>query len=100
MKMPLKVGDKVKVLLGKYAGKEDKVAFIDKKNLRVRLEKLKKEKIKTKKGEAKELHGTFYLRNLELVKEEKPAEQPKEQESTEESPAEETKAEAEEAKAE
>lgn len=70
MKIELNVGDKVKVLVGKFAGKEDTVAFIDKKTKRVRLEKLKKQKSKGKGG--KELHGTFHLANLSIQKPQAP----------------------------
>ena len=67
MKIGLNVGDKVKVLVGKFSGKEDKVIFIDKKTKRVRLEKLKKLKSKGKKG-GKDLHGTFHLASLVSLK--------------------------------
>lgn len=67
MKIALKVGDKVRVLAGKFTGKEDVVSFIDKKNGRVRLETLKKQKVKTKKG-TKDLHGTFHLTSLKSLK--------------------------------
>jgi ribosomal protein L24 len=73
MKIELKVGDKVKVNVGKFAGKEDTVQFIDKKSKRVRLESLKKQKVKTKKGQ-KDLHGTFALANLTVLKAEAAAE--------------------------
>lgn len=66
MKIGLNVGDKVKVLVGKFAGKEDVVTFIDKRTKRVRLEKLKKLKTKGKGG--KELHGTFHLTSLSVLK--------------------------------
>lgn len=68
MKIELKLGDKVEILNGKFAGKEAQVLFIDKKTLRVRLDGLKKQTIKTKKGETKELHGTFSLTNLKIKK--------------------------------
>lgn len=83
MKIGLKVGDKVKVLTGKCAGKEAAIVAIDKKTARVKLDGLKKSKVKTKKGDSKELHGTFYARNLELIKEE-PAPAPAEQEAAQE----------------
>ena len=67
MKIELNVGDKVKVLVGKFAGKEDTVTFIDKKHKRVRLEKLKKQKAIGKKG-SKDLHGTFALASLTALK--------------------------------
>lgn len=67
MKIELNVGDKVKVLVGKFAGKEDTVDFIDKKSKRVRLTNLKKQKVKLKKGE-KQLHGTFHLGSLLVLK--------------------------------
>ncbi len=68
MKVTLKVGDKVTVNTGKFAGKEDVVSFIDKKTYRVRLEKLKKTKAKSKKGGAVELHGTFHISSLTAIK--------------------------------
>jgi len=73
MKIGLKVGDKVQVLSGKFSGKEDVILFIDKKNYRVRLQNLKKIKSKSKKGTAKDLHGTFALANLKALKAEVPA---------------------------
>lgn len=73
MKIGLKVGDKVQVLSGKFSGKEDVILFIDKKNYRVRLQNLKKIKSKSKKGAAKDLHGTFALANLKALKAEVPA---------------------------
>ena len=68
MKLTIKIGDKVKVTTGKFAGKEDVVSFIDKKTQRVRLTNLKKQKIKTKKGAAVELHGTFHVTSLAAIK--------------------------------
>ena len=66
MKLAFKIGDKVKVLRGKLAGKEAVVQFIDKRSKRVRLEGLKKIK-STKKG-GKELHGTFHINSLSVIK--------------------------------
>lgn len=68
MKMTLKIGDKVKVTTGKFSGKEDTISFIDKKTQRVRLTNLKKQKVKTKKGAAVELHGTFHVTSLSALK--------------------------------
>lgn len=67
MKLGIKIGDKAKVIKGKFAGKEADVLFIDKKNLRVRLNGLKKLSLKTKKGD-KEVHGTFHLSSLQIQK--------------------------------
>jgi len=89
MKLDIKIGDKVQVNQGKFAGKEAKILFLDKKNKRARLEGLKKHKVKTKKGDSKDLHGTFHFSSLTLVK----PEQPKKEEKTE-APAETTKTEA------
>lgn len=74
MKLEIKVGDKVKVTQGKFEGKESKVVFIDKKNLRFRLDGLKVIKSKSKKGAGKDLHGTFHLSSLQLIKPEQPTE--------------------------
>jgi ribosomal protein L24 len=60
MKSGFKIGDEVKVTVGKFAGKEDVVEFIDKKTKRVRLKGLKKFKDKGKK----EHHGTFAVSSL------------------------------------
>ncbi len=76
MKIALKIGDTVTVTEGKYSGKEAKVLFIDKKNLRVRLEGLKKQTVKTKKGATKELHGTFSLANIKIKQAEQKQEAP------------------------
>lgn len=73
MKLLFKLGDKAKVTKGKLAGKVAPIAFIDKKNKRVRLEGLKQAQIKTKKGEAKTIHGTFHISSLEIIKTEKVA---------------------------
>lgn len=73
MKLEIKVGSKVKVTQGKFAGKDSKVIFIDKKNLRFRLDGLKVIKSKGKKG-GKDLHGTFHLSSLSLIKPEQPTE--------------------------
>lgn len=73
MKSTLKIGDKVVVTKGKYLGKEDKILACDKKNNRIRLEVLKKQPVKTKKG-AKEIHGTFHVSSLKLIAPEKPKE--------------------------
>lgn len=72
MKLEIRSGDKVQVIKGKFSGKEAKVLFIDKKTGRSRLEGLKKIQVKTKKGESKELHGTFHLTSLKLLKQEPP----------------------------
>lgn len=66
MKIEVQVGDKVRVTKGKLAGKEDTVIFIDKKNARVRLSTLKKGKTKGKG--AKEIHGTFGVASLLIIK--------------------------------
>lgn len=65
MKLAIKVGDKVQVITGKFAGKEDTVAAIDKKSNRVRLNALKKSKA-TKGG--KQNHGTFHVLSLKVLK--------------------------------
>ena len=78
MKIELKIGDKVTVLNGKFAGKEASILFIDKKTKRVRLDGLKKQTIKTKKGSAKELHGTFGMANVKAKQVEK-KEEPKQE---------------------
>lgn len=75
MKLTMKVGDKVKVLKGKLAGKEANVVAIDKKNYRVKLEGLKVSKQKSKKGKASELHGSFHITSLATLA--KPAAQDK-----------------------
>lgn len=72
MKLEIKQGTKVQVLTGKFAGKEASVLFVDKKTKRVKLDGLKKHKVKTKKGESKELHGTFNYSHLKLIKSEEP----------------------------
>lgn len=72
MKLAIKIGDKVKVLRGKSAGKEAVVQFIDKRSKRVRLEGLKKVKASKKGG--KELHGTFHINSLLVIKPEVKAE--------------------------
>ncbi len=72
MKLAFKVGDKVKVLRGKYIGKEAVIQFIDKRSNRCRLDGLKKIKVKTKK-DSKELHGTFHITSLQVIKAEAPA---------------------------
>jgi|APSaa5957512535_1039671.scaffolds.fasta_scaffold58072_4 ribosomal protein L24 len=77
MKLALKIGDEVTVVAGKFYGKNDKISFIDKKNNRVRLEKLKKVKAKGSKG--KDLHGTFHVASLKLVVKEAPKEEKKEE---------------------
>lgn len=64
MKLTMKVGDKVKVLKGKLAGKEANVVAIDKKNYRVKLAGLKVSKQKSKKGKASDLHGSFHVTSL------------------------------------
>ena len=69
MKLGLKIGDEVKVTVGKFAGKTDIVDFIDKKTKRVRLKSLKKFKDKGKK----EHHGTFHLASLLATKPSTPA---------------------------
>lgn len=89
MKLGLKVGDKAKVLKGKYKGKEANVVAIDKKTARVRLAG-----IKVEKGKKDATEGTFHRKTLELVK----AEAPKQEEAATEEAA--TEAPAEEAKAE
>lgn len=79
MKFDIKVGTKVAVTKGKFAGKEAVVTAVDKKNKRIQLDKLKKSKSKNK-----ELHGTFHYSSLRLVNppapkvEEAPAAQPEE----------------------
>lgn len=70
MKLAIKFGDKVRVLTGKFCGKEDTVAFIDKKSNRVRLTGLKKSK--GKKG-GKENHGTFHVRSIKVLSKPAPA---------------------------
>lgn len=69
MKITLKIGDEVKVTVGKFTGKTDVVDFIDKKTKRVRLKSLKKFKDKGKK----EHHGTFSLGSLLSLKPATPA---------------------------
>lgn len=71
MKLAIKIGDKATVLTGKFAGKQAEVTAIDKRNLRVQLAGLKKQTVKTKKGN-KDLHGTFHVTSLKI--EQKPAE--------------------------
>ena len=63
MKLGIKVGDKVKVLTGKFAGKEDTVSSVDKKRNRIRLSNLKKSKAK----DGKQNHGTFHVLSLKPV---------------------------------
>ena len=75
MKLAIKTGDKVKVTCGKNAGKEAVVEFIDKRSNRVRLEGLKKNKA-SKKGSGKDLHGTYHVSNLVLIKPEVKEEAP------------------------
>lgn len=64
MKLTMKVGDKVKVLKGKLAGKEANVVAIDKKNNRVKLAGLKVSKQKNKSGKSVDLHGSFHIASL------------------------------------
>lgn len=64
MKLTMKVGDKVKVLKGKLAGKEANVVAIDKKNHRVKLAGLKVSKQKNKNGKSVDLHGSFHITSL------------------------------------
>lgn len=71
MSLGLKMGDKVRVLKGKFKGQEDVVFAIDKKNKRIHLAKLKKTK-----ADKKELHGTFHLSSLFVIRPEKKAEEP------------------------
>jgi ribosomal protein L24 len=67
MKFSYKVGDKVQVTVGKHAGKEAAISSIDKKAKRLQLDGLKKQKIKTKKGASKELHGTFHVSSVKAI---------------------------------
>lgn len=69
MKLKLKIGDEVRVTVGKFAGKTDIVDFIDKKTKRIRLKSLKKFKDQGKK----EHHGTFALSSLLSLKPSVPA---------------------------
>lgn len=85
MKIEINVGDKVKVLKGKAQGTEAVVVELDKKNKRAKLEGVKTFKVKTKKGDSKDVHGTYALANLAIVKEE-----PKQEAAAEEAPAEAT----------
>lgn len=62
MKFDIKVGNKVAVTKGKFAGKEALVTKIDKKNKRIQLDSLKKSQSKKK-----ELHGTFHYSSLRLL---------------------------------
>lgn len=71
MSLGLKMGDKVRVLKGKFKGQEDVVFAIDKKNKRIHLAKLKKTK-----ADKKELHGTFHLSSLFVIRPEKKVEEP------------------------
>lgn len=84
MKIEINVGDKVKVLKGKAQGTEAVVVELDKKNKRAKLEGVKTFKVKTKKGDSKEVHGTYALANLEKVKEEPKAEEPTQEAAAEE----------------
>lgn len=89
MKLAIKPGDKVRVIKGKLAGKEASIIAIDKKAKRVRLEGLKKKKVKTKKGKEKELHGTFHVSSLRIIKPEPPKEKeaaPREETASKEVP--------------
>jgi ribosomal protein L24 len=67
MKLAIKVGDKVQVVVGKLAGKEAAIIFIDKKNNRVRLEGLKVVKAAKGKKGGKDLHGTFHVSSLKAL---------------------------------
>jgi len=90
MKLGLKTGDTVEIIKGKYTGKKSKIVKIDKQRERVVLDGLKKSKVKTKKNETKELHGSFHVTSLKLFKEVKAA-APAAEEKTE-APATEEKA--------
>lgn len=79
MKFEIKEGSKVKVVAGKHAGTEAAVIAVDTKNKRIKLDGVKVKKVKTKKGEQKELHGTFHVSSLQLVKEEPKTEAPAEE---------------------
>jgi len=89
MKLAIKIGDKVQVTKGTSYGKEAKVVEIDKKNNRYKLDSLKKSKSKGKGG--KELHGSFHVASLRLLKAEPPK---KEEKPATEAPAKEAKKEA------
>ncbi|EKD50427.1 MAG: hypothetical protein ACD_62C00544G0009 [uncultured bacterium] len=79
MKLGIKIGDVVEVIKGKFSGQKSKIVSIDKKNDRVVLENLKKQKTKTKS-----LHGSFHVLSLKLVKAEQPkTEEPKAEEKKE-----------------
>ncbi|MBF0106170.1 MAG: 50S ribosomal protein L24 [Deltaproteobacteria bacterium] len=86
MKLEIKTGDKVHVLKGKFFGKEAVVLSVDKKTNRYKLDGLKNKKVQTKKGSSVELHGTFHVSNLKVVKPEAPKAEP-----VKETPKEETK---------
>lgn len=73
MKLQAKVGDRARVLQGKFRGKEAVIQFIDRKTGRVRLEGLKISKSKLKGGKSKELHGTLHISSLSVIKPEAPA---------------------------
>ena len=73
MKLQGKIGDKAKVLTGKFKGKEAAILFIDRKSGRVRLEGLKISKSKLKGGKTKELHGTLHISSLSIIRPEAPA---------------------------
>lgn len=72
MKTPLKTGDQAKVLVGKFSGKTAQVIGVDSKAKRVRLEGLKVLEISNKKGQKKQLHGTFHLSSLQVIRPEPP----------------------------
>lgn len=99
MKLAFKVGDKVKVTKGKLVGKEAAVVSLDKKNKRVKLDGLKVAKIKTKKGESKELHGSFHFASVAVIKAEPPKEEAKEEAAPAEAAADKAEEKTEEAKA-
>ncbi len=83
MKLGIKIGDKVEVIKGKFAGQKSTIAKIDKRTKRIVLEDLKKQKVKTKKNETKELHGSFHFLSLKVIRPEKPKveEEPKQAEA-------------------
>lgn len=75
MKLDIKVGDKVLVLKGKDAGKEANVVAVDKRSYRYRLEGLKVQTVKSKKGASRDLHGTYHLSSIKKVIVEAPAQE-------------------------
>lgn len=60
--MPVRVGDKVKIMKGSYKGKISKVMFVNHTTLKVNLEDIKR-----KKSDGREVHVPFQSSNLQIV---------------------------------